>query len=301
MKNNLKNCLLAVILLYCVPTFAIDDVFSKNSLAQVEAQAAREGKLYLVDFYANWCLPCKWMDETTFSDPTVGAYLKENYIATKINIDNFDGYSIKEQYNVSVLPTLIIFNSYGEVVARYEESMSTSKMLTALEQVNIPSNRIKRQVEEPVMEVPAYEISTTSSEDYMTDEAPEEVVVVETIEAYIPEEIIEEEELVVKTEANPVILADEVGLFNFDVSRQVSSGYAVQVGVYGKYGNVLKQSIYFKEQFGTEILVHMDYIDDKEVYRLMLGTYQNFEEAQSMVNLLSDYDHSSMVKDLSKF
>ncbi|NNE29406.1 MAG: thioredoxin fold domain-containing protein, partial [Saprospiraceae bacterium] len=154
MKNRTLLSILLLLLFAQTNSFALEDLFVNASLEQVEKKAAIEGKLYLIDFYASWCLPCKWMDETTFSDDAVTNYLKTNYISLKVNIDDFDGFGIKEKYQVSVLPTVIIFNSSGKIVERLEESVTPSKLLNILETHNYYSNRVKHDIPEPVIEAP---------------------------------------------------------------------------------------------------------------------------------------------------
>jgi len=107
--------------------------FYSGNFESARAKAQLEGKMLLIDFYATWCAPCKWMDETTFKDENVGQLINEKFIPLKIDIDNFDGYALKEHFDVSVLPTLLIFNEEGKVVERVEETLSPSKMTAVLE------------------------------------------------------------------------------------------------------------------------------------------------------------------------
>ena len=82
--------------------------FFSGSLPSAKAQAEKEGKLVFVDFTAQWCLPCQWMDETTFNDPQIADFIEENYIAVKIDVDHFDGVVWKEQYNIKMLPSMSV-------------------------------------------------------------------------------------------------------------------------------------------------------------------------------------------------
>ena len=320
MKIKLITCLLIGLFAYAPAISALDDLFVEGTLEQVEAMAAREGKLYFVDFYANWCLPCKWMDETTFSDPEVANFLRANYIPTKVNIDDFDGFKYKEQYNVRMLPTFIIFNSSGNIVGRFEESMPPSKMLNLLKDYNTPENKIKRHVPEPIVEAPINQPVTIAEEPVI--EAPEyawnddvyrvpvekeepkieEVVYEET--AVFQEEIAVEEEIVVKeiqTIVNaPEVISEAVGLFQFSVNPQEKSGYAVQVGVFGKYGNVLRESTQFQSLYGHDIIVSIVRVEGKEIYKLMLGSFADRYDAQTLVNQIIEDGREAMIKDLSK-
>jgi thiol-disulfide isomerase/thioredoxin len=136
-----KMALLAVATLgFALSTLASSPTISFSTAKQ---KAAREGKVLLVDFTATWCMPCRWMDETTFSDQQVLSYLRENYVSIKVDIDDFDGFALKQQYNVSTLPTMLFFSSDGRQVDRVEEGVGAVEMLDRLRQNNTSANRRK--------------------------------------------------------------------------------------------------------------------------------------------------------------
>jgi len=115
--------------------------FYNASIEEAMELASAEGKLTFVDFHAIWCGPCKWMDQTTFSNKTVSNYLNDNYVSVKIDIDEFDGYTAKEFYKIETLPTMLIFNSKGQLVDRIEETLSPSKLMKILRNHNHKSNK----------------------------------------------------------------------------------------------------------------------------------------------------------------
>ncbi len=102
--------------------------YPQEAYDQAIDEARSEGKLILLDFTAKWCTPCRWMKNTTFKDPTLTKYLSERYIVVNIDIDDFEGYTLKEKYRVKLLPTFIILNSEGQQMAKMEESMGATKM-----------------------------------------------------------------------------------------------------------------------------------------------------------------------------
>lgn len=102
--------------------------YVKGGFDAAKNRAQAEGKMLLVDFYADWCAPCKWMDQTTFADPSVVKKMNDDYVTVKINIDDFDGYALKEHYGVTVLPTVIIIDNNGKVIERVEETIPPARM-----------------------------------------------------------------------------------------------------------------------------------------------------------------------------
>lgn len=61
-------------------------------------------KLVIVDFWAKWCMPCKFML------PILEEISKEkNITIIKVNIDDY--ISIANEYNVNSLPTLLFYKN----------------------------------------------------------------------------------------------------------------------------------------------------------------------------------------------
>jgi thioredoxin-related protein len=143
---------IAFFALLSLPTFAEEVNFINDNVRAAIDRAAAEGKLVFLDFWADYCSPCKLMEKYTFTDPSVIERMNGSYVPVRINIETFDGYDLKAQYNVKLLPTIIVLNSKGKQVARFEESMSGSKLSAILAQYDTKKNRKKfaKPVPEPV-------------------------------------------------------------------------------------------------------------------------------------------------------
>jgi thioredoxin:protein disulfide reductase len=81
-------------------------------------RASREGKPVFIDFYADWCAPCKELDEKTFSTPEV-IQQSRSYIMLKADLTSADDpqtEALRKKFEIKGVPTLVFLKpDRGEI------------------------------------------------------------------------------------------------------------------------------------------------------------------------------------------
>ena len=85
--------------------------------AQAVAQAKAENKPLLVDFQADWCLPCKEMDARVFGQPEVAPVLSD-LVLLKLDVTQEDAAidALKAKYQVATLPAVRLLSPDGRLL-----------------------------------------------------------------------------------------------------------------------------------------------------------------------------------------
>ena len=84
-------------------------------LKEAVAQANDEGRLVMVDLYADWCVACKEFEHYTFPDAKVQSEFS-HYQLIQIDLTESDNKTIElmEEYTVFGLPSILFFNTQGQ-------------------------------------------------------------------------------------------------------------------------------------------------------------------------------------------
>ena len=81
-------------------------------------EAGQSGKRILVSFTADWCLPCKLIDESIFQDEEIAGLINEHFTPVKADIDSPLGNQWNDLYNANYLPTILFTNKSGNELER---------------------------------------------------------------------------------------------------------------------------------------------------------------------------------------
>jgi thiol-disulfide isomerase/thioredoxin len=95
-------------------------------------QAARSGKIVLVDFYTTWCAPCKLLDKNTWTDPAVIKLLQQKTVALRIDAEK--EVALSKRYKIDAYPTVLLVKPDGTEIDRlvgYREPKTFTNEFTA--------------------------------------------------------------------------------------------------------------------------------------------------------------------------
>jgi len=121
-----------------------NDGFFIGAWDKMTYEAKRKNKIMVVDFYADWCKPCKQMEQNVFVEPEVINYIKEHFIAYRLEVEkNVKGDMLKKRHNVEFYPTFIFFDPNGNELSRVTGYLNKTAFLAALKEYGpqIPNSR----------------------------------------------------------------------------------------------------------------------------------------------------------------
>lgn len=109
----------------------------KPYTANTSLASLGSSKGMVIDFYADWCIPCKELDASTFRDPKVISTAKD-FLTFKANMTKSlspEVEALRNKYNIVGVPTVLIVNSKGQEVKRITGYVNANEFLKILEKV----------------------------------------------------------------------------------------------------------------------------------------------------------------------
>lgn len=232
-------------------------IFNTANIKEAKTKAGQEGKLIFIDFYADWCMPCQWMDNTTFKDEEVANILSQHYVSLKANIDEESGYDLKNAYDIKYLPTMLIFNSEGRLLDRVEQSLTPKKLVALLTKYNEPENKV----------ITKHNINTAPDLHH-----PRLSQVSESMKS-----------------------TNDDFKKHFD-GKVADKTYRVQLGVFERYQGAQEMVQALQQLFTEPITVSNEYKDGKPIYKVRIGQFDSWDAAQAFKNSIkSDFNMEGLI------
>lgn len=238
---------------------------TKPGLSYLRAKhyAETHSMKYVLYFKADWCTPCKWMEETTFADKTVEAAMDNVFIMVPLDIDEFEGYALKEYFDVYSLPTFLVFNEKHELVNRREGSVSATGFMDMVANDQILSSKT----------------NTTHPPAVTLNAKPERQHTTNSIEVNQQKNLAE----------NSVSVPDAV--------FSAVTKYGVQLGAFSSYENAKavqdRARQYTSEPVEISTLTNANNII---IYKVFAGKLDSSDQAKQLQRTLSNYGVDGFVK-----
>lgn len=304
----------------CFAEKSRSSLFFNGSLVDLQQQALAEGKPFMVWFYTDWCEPCDQMAGQTFGNDELQKYIDEYYLAYQINADGLteQDLALATTFDVMFFPTLMVFRADGEVAWQSAGYRSAEDLLGVLSEIR-PAEVALHPTVEPVIVTELYsdlalahatprDLEGNNSVENFTptvalDYSPEavyqtDVLLIEDVWIDEPELVVESPapaEISFESEAPAIIpdiqpmpavatqpIPDGPGTYQIHLSESPEQGYAVQVGVFAEYENVLRMVARLEEAYDQPVLVNMAELRGKPVFKVLMGSFPQYTKAYKL-------------------
>lgn len=102
----------------------------EGTFQQALEKAKKENKDLFVDFYADWCGPCKMMAAEVFTKLEVGEYFNSRFVCVQIDVERSENKDVVKKYNVSALPTMVFIRGLdGKELRRVKGTLAPPALI----------------------------------------------------------------------------------------------------------------------------------------------------------------------------
>jgi thiol:disulfide interchange protein DsbD len=132
------SILLVVVAVYALVPSNKRSIGWQNYKPEIVSSSLKGSKGVIIDFYADWCIPCKELDANTFSDERVIA-IANKFVTLKADMTKSlspDVESLKNKYNIVGVPTVLIIDSKGKEVQRLTGFVNADEFIKLIKDVD---------------------------------------------------------------------------------------------------------------------------------------------------------------------
>ncbi len=266
--------------------------FQEIGLAEARQQAEQQDKLFFLHFRASWCMPCQWMEENTFRDPELSAFVAQNYVAVKVDVDHAANKSLQARFGVDKLPSLLIFSTSGVLLYQVEEAIEAPALLRLLRKYDRPANH-------------RIAWAATTSAEAMSSPKPQDAF---SRPALLPdaEEAIPaasgHQQLIVGTTpaATPVPRQMPVSYAqpNQLAPRQVQR-YGIQLSAQSTYREAWQEVMRLESQFSEVVEAYPREIAGETIYLIVIGNFAKKDDAHQLLYYLNRKDITGQIVNIA--
>jgi thioredoxin-related protein len=279
----------AVLMMAFINPIAPKVKFVTSDWTAAQTKAKTEKKLFFVDFDASYCSSCRHMDETTYQESGLSSYIEQNVVALRLDVQDFEGITWSQKYEVEALPTMLIFNEQGKLVRKIEGYKSAKDLLAAFKEASLNTGQTISPAGKTTTIAPAKSDSKPSGLNPVTTQKSTSTSTGNTVKTA--------EIDLLKEKSNA---PSGKGLYELNIRRAPSSGHSVQLGVFSSYEILMEQAEKVSKKFGAQkLMLHLDETSGQLVFKLLIGCFNDKVEATNLRETLKAAGFDGIIKDLS--
>ena len=107
-----------------------------KDLRQATSAARQTNKPMMIEFWADWCTPCKVIETEIYTDPRVASGLIQKMVSVRIHFDLQK--ELVRQYNVEAIQNIVFTDSWGTELVRHRGIIEADDLAAVIDA--LPSN-----------------------------------------------------------------------------------------------------------------------------------------------------------------
>jgi thioredoxin-like negative regulator of GroEL len=137
----------ALLLGFACSAHAAGEILWFKDLRQASAAAIKADVPMFIDFWADWCAPCKVMDTEVYTNPRVQQLFPRKVIGVRVHFDLQK--ELVRRFGVEALPHLVFTTSHGTPLISHRGTMTAQELvdvvnaLPPLSRLNILDRRLQ--------------------------------------------------------------------------------------------------------------------------------------------------------------
>lgn len=107
------------------------------SLSDALLKSDSESKNIILNYDADWCLPCQFMKENVLSRTDVETTLDADFVYVDVEIDDPTSSSWLDAYSYACLPSFLVIDKSGEIIEELAGTASVPEFIDFMDRHNI--------------------------------------------------------------------------------------------------------------------------------------------------------------------
>jgi tetratricopeptide (TPR) repeat protein len=120
----------------------------RTDLAAAVKQATASDRVVLIYFHADWCQPCRLMNDATFVNRAVAMYIGQNFIPVKVD-DSRETSEVTKKYAVRIYPSILFLTPAGDPLHMLLFPRTAAELYPILQKVQAIPRMVEAQKKSP--------------------------------------------------------------------------------------------------------------------------------------------------------